>query len=351
MKQISIVSLTEQLDSQRQKVDVDHFDITLRELHRMVSDEELIRAPSYQRRFRWREEDESRLIESLFLGLPVPSIFVATNKDGTWELVDGLQRISTLVHYTTEASNAELLNTIGKHLPLTLGGLKKLPGLNATNFHSIPTTLQFAFWKRSLRVTALSDKSDIDVRFDLFERLNAGGIALSPQEVRDCIYRGEFADFLQRMADLPSFNRLLKLQSKKQADGTKEELVLKFFAYLTNRNEFDGRVTIFLNNFMRKCGEAFDYFNGEKLFIDTVGHLEKILGGPFKRANVSVSPLVQLEGVMVGLAEIISTGKKPKMVSANELLEDPELVEFSTGGTNTSSMLNGRIERAKRILS
>lgn len=82
--------LQQELDQQRQAVDVDFFDLTVREVVRMADENELIRAPEYQRRFRWELEQRSRLIESFFLGLPVPAIYTATNKDGRWELVDGL---------------------------------------------------------------------------------------------------------------------------------------------------------------------------------------------------------------------------------------------------------------------
>src|SRR5690348_8186737 len=88
-----------ELDAHRRQVDIENYDLTLGELVRMASEGELIRAPEYQRKFRWTSSDESYLIESLFLGLPVPSVYVASNPDGTWEVVDGLQRISTLIHF------------------------------------------------------------------------------------------------------------------------------------------------------------------------------------------------------------------------------------------------------------
>ncbi len=130
--------LQAQLDSQRQKVDVDHFDLTVRELMRMAQEGELKRAPVYQRKFRWNETTESRLIESLLLGLPVPSIFVATNRDGSWEVVDGLQRISTLIHFTAAAS--DLLATISKIEPLRLEGLTDLTSFNGLTLAELPRT-------------------------------------------------------------------------------------------------------------------------------------------------------------------------------------------------------------------
>lgn len=116
-------TIQEQLDANRRRVDVDYFDLTLREIVRMGGEGELRTAPEYQRKFRWSPADESRLIESLFLGLPVPSIFVATNPDGTWEVVDGLQRVSTLLHYLYPDGAAA---KIGKDTPLRIDGLATL---------------------------------------------------------------------------------------------------------------------------------------------------------------------------------------------------------------------------------
>lgn len=160
--------LQEEFDQQRRKVDVDNFDITVRELLRMLDANELIRAPAYQRRFRWGPDEESALVESVLLGLPVPSIFVATNPNGKWELVDGLQRISTLAHFVAEPK--ALLQLIDKPEPLRLCGLaeRKLRAFEGKLFAELPGPIQITFTRRALRVTALSDKSDLDVRFDMF---------------------------------------------------------------------------------------------------------------------------------------------------------------------------------------
>jgi len=116
-----ISDMLTQLEAQRKKVDVDNFDVTVRELVRMVESNEIDRAPEYQRKFRWDKERESKLIESVLLGLPIPTVFMATNKDGTWELVDGLQRISSLLHFA--GAPESLGGTISKEEPLILEGL------------------------------------------------------------------------------------------------------------------------------------------------------------------------------------------------------------------------------------
>lgn len=337
-----------QLDEQRRRVDVDNFDVTVRELVRMAAEGELNRAPEYQRKFRWSEADESRLIESLLLGLPVPSLFVATNANGTWEVVDGLQRLSTLIHFIAEP--AVLLPTINKQSPLRLSQLEKVDQLNGKAYADLPTPIRFAINKRPLRVTALSDKSDLAARFDMFERLNTGGIALTPQEVRACIFRGPFNALIRDLANDSTFKKLVKLQKAKQDDGTREELVLKFFAYLRNRQAFKGGVTEFLNNFMEDAEKSVNVDEARQLFTLVVTHLFTALGGPFLRSGYANTPLNQLEAVMVAMGEILESNMT-LVTPPPGWTNDPELVEFSTKGTNTRSMLARRIDRARDLWS
>ena len=93
---MSTTTITEQLEAQRHKVDFDTYDITVQQLLSMVADSTIDVAPTYQREFRWDATRRSMLIESILLGVPVPSLFMASNKNGTWELVDGVQRLSTI---------------------------------------------------------------------------------------------------------------------------------------------------------------------------------------------------------------------------------------------------------------
>lgn len=345
------LQLNDQLSSYRRTVDADRYDVTVRELVRMAEEEELHRAPVYQRKFRWDEERESALIESLFLGLPVPSIFVATNRDGKWELVDGLQRVSTLLHFVAE--DDETLSTINKEKPLRLTGLQKLTSFNELTFKKLPLSLQLAFQKRGLSVIALSDKSDMDVRFDVFERLNRGGVALTAQEVRACIYQGSFNTLLRELSTTPDFANLIKVKKKQADDGTAEEVVLKFFAYLNNRDSFKGAVATFLTAYMKRCHEesgAFDYAENRALFTKVTKALSDALKGPVLRTGTRVTPLNQLEAILVGAAEVVRAGNQIHVPRNRAWLDDPELVNASTKGTNTPSALRGRIDRAAELL-
>ena len=329
------------------KVDVDNFDVTVRELVRMVEEGEIDRAPEYQRKFRWDEVRESKLIESVLLGLPVPTIFMATNKDGTWELVDGLQRISSLVHFMGEPE--KLKSTIDKASPLVLTGLEKLSKFNGKLFDELPEPIRLHLSKRALRVTSLSDKSDLDVRFDTFERLNTGGIALSPQEIRACVFQGALSDFLERAASDSRLQKQIKLQEGHKDDGTLEEFVLKMFAYADESENFDGGVTKFLNNYAREHQSADKVAAMSSEFDATIRKFSKVCPGPILKKNYGVTPLNLAEAALAGA--LLLHRDKTKFQPEPNWLADKKLLKFSTGGTNTKKMLQGRISRAKDLLS
>ncbi|WP_329208687.1 DUF262 domain-containing protein [Streptomyces sp. NBC_00683] len=338
-----------ELDTHRRAVDTEYFDLSIREIVRMVEEEEIRVAPAYQRKFRWPDSVQSALIESLLLGLPIPAIFVATNKDGTWDVVDGLQRTATILKfYGIDVPDAKELQFAEKPLQLTeLNQLKKFSGMS---YKDLPMPIRLMLGKRYVRVQVLSDKSDPEVRFELFRRLNAGAVALSPQEIRGCVFRGPFNNLVEELAVTEEYKSLLKLQPKNKMDGTAEEIVLKFFAYMDGMDKFDGDVIGFLNEYIKRRADDTDLEADRKLFLDSVSHLRSVTGGHFTRSGVSVTPVNQLEGVLIGIARILKEGKQPK-IPAPGWANDEKLVGFSTSGTNSRPKLRGRILRSQELFS
>ena len=117
-------NLNDQLMEQKMKVDFNSYDFSVKELISMVNDGLINISPDYQRKFRWDTERQSSLIESLFLGIPIPAVFMATNANGTWELIDGVQRISTILCFAGTEEEYKKINTENPQ-HLKLNGLKK----------------------------------------------------------------------------------------------------------------------------------------------------------------------------------------------------------------------------------
>ena len=339
---MSTPSLIEQLDLLRRKVDFDTYDITVQQLVTMVEERTINVAPVYQRQFRWDNARRSALIESIFLGVPVPSLFMASNPDGTWELVDGVQRISTLVQFAGTQSARDRLKLTE---PLTITQAEKLTALNGITFAQLPQSVQLQFNTRPIKVVTLSDKSDKEVRFDLFERLNTGGVALSNQEIRSCVYRGEFNQFLERLArDSDDFRTVVKLTKRQEHDGTREECVLRFFAFLDGYREFDHSVVDFLNDYMAKATSTFAYSRHSELFSRTFGQLVRAFPFGIARKGRKTTPVNLFEAVSVGAALALIVRPVINTADAETWVDSEQLRSYTTGATNNRKMVIGRIE-------
>jgi hypothetical protein len=332
----------EQLDKQRRKVDFDTYDITVQQLLSMVSDKSIDIAPDYQRQFRWDNDRRSRLVESVFLGVPVPSLFMATNRDGTWEVIDGVQRISTLVQF---AGEDDVRSRLSLSTPLVLGGLEKLTEINGRRFTELPATMRLQFNRRPVKVIALSDKSDLVVRFDLFERLNTGGVLLTDQEIRACVFRGDFNNFLERLAKEGDFRRVVRLTSRKQGDRTIEECVLRFFAFLDHYKDFKHSVVEFLNSYMESSGRGFDYSHQEARFKQTFRELARALPNGIVRSETrNITPINLFEGIAVGAALALERRTSLIARGIEKWIQSEELTKLTTGPTNNRFAVRARIE-------
>lgn len=330
-----------QLDKETRKVDFDSFDISVKELVSMTDEGIIDIAPEYQRQFRWPKENQSRLIESVFLGIPVPSLFMAANKDGSWELIDGVQRLNSLIHFV---GSEDQLKKFGFESPLVLSGLSVLSEYNGSSFSDLPKTLKLKFSLRPMKVTTLSDKSDLKVRFDLFERLNTGGIKLTDQEIRSCVFRGRFNDFIGDLSENEHFNAVVNLPSAKLKDGTKNELILRFFAYKNNRHQFEHSVVGFLNDYMADASTSFDYKKNRSIFEKTFKALAHELPSGIKRGTRTTTPFNLFEAIVVGAADAIENGIDIRGKNVSTWIDDDDLTQLTSGATNSRPRLNARIE-------
>lgn len=341
----SYQSQRNELEKQRRQVDFDTYDVTVDELLRRVETKRIDVSPAYQRKFRWDDTRQSTLIESIYLGIPVPPLFMATNtKAGaanSWEVVDGLQRVTTLVHFagTTVARQQVGLNST----TLRLLGLEKLATFNESRFDNLPDDLRTLFLDLPLKVVVLNDKSDRLVRFDLFERINTGGIKLTHQEVRECVFRGPFIEMLEELALEQQFNQVVRLAENNQNDGTREEFILRFFAYLERYQDFEHAVKQFLDQYTIDRLEEPGIDRRTAVFQSTFRFLADCFPDGI-RSRKGITPVNLFEGVAVGAA--LALQKRPRLQSPGDLgwVHGPDLRQHTSGATNTRLRVRGRIE-------
>ncbi|WP_377296106.1 DUF262 domain-containing protein [Rhizobium sp. SGZ-381] len=232
------MALKEEIQVARKKVVTDGYDMSLGEILNLYRDKELVIDPAFQRLFRWDDERKTRFIESILLGIPIPSIFVSQDNDGIWELIDGLQRISTVLQLTGEL-RGEKAEELG---PLVLNGTKFLPSLDGKRWKEsaqgagdgLEQSLQIDIKRARVRVEILKSESDTSAKFELFQRLNTGGVELSEQEVRNSMtvaLNKPFYDWLVGLSENSDFiNTTQQTVSAIKAQAG-VELVLRYLAF------------------------------------------------------------------------------------------------------------------------
>ncbi|UWR59102.1 DUF262 domain-containing protein [Phaeobacter inhibens] len=223
-------------------------DFSFGELLNLHRDKEIVIRPEYQRLFRWSNEQRSRLIESILLGLPIPPIFLVENDDGVLELIDGLQRTSSVLQFLDHEAIDEP--------ELELVGCDILQRLNGETFASLKTVEKLKVKRTPIRATIINKSGDSFVKYEMFKRLNTGGSLLSAQEIRNCSSRmvqgGEaFYEAVQEMAAKDCFTRTIaRLSESTKEKRADEELVLRFFAVATYRDGYKGNIEEWLDAFM-----------------------------------------------------------------------------------------------------
>jgi len=183
---IETLPLDEQIDARRSDIRTDKLDMTYGEFANMYEEGELIVAPAYQRLFRWSPAQKTRFIESILLGIPTPAIFVAETEDGTWELIDGLQRVSTVLEFFGKLEDADGKTMEPSRLVASEGEV--LPGLGGNLFEDLSLRSRLSIRRAGCRVEVVKVGSGRRMKYDLFERLNTGGAQLTEQEIRNCIF-------------------------------------------------------------------------------------------------------------------------------------------------------------------
>jgi len=201
--------------------DIKEFTIELyvsKYLKNIEQDDNELYVPDYQREFVWDDKHQSRFIESLFLGLPLPFMFSAEIKEtGRLEIVDGSQRIRTLSAFLNDE--------------LTLSHLEKLTEMNNCKYSDLPVNLQRNFRNNSIRMVVLSSKATEDVRNEMFDRINTSSVPLLPMETRRGIYKGKFTEFIAKLAKEDKFKKLCPMAKYMQNRREEEELILRLFAF------------------------------------------------------------------------------------------------------------------------
>ena len=332
--------IEEQIEQEKKSVDYDTRELTIeiivnKYLDGIDDDENEIFVPDYQREFTWDDQRQSKFIESIILGLPVPLMFLAENEKGRLEIVDGSQRIRTLAAFLRDE--------------LVLIGLEKLTNLNGLTFSKLPVARKRKINNSPLRTIVLSENTTETIKNDIFERINRGSDPLYSMEKRKGIIKGKFNDFIyHECAKNETFIRLTPLAQLVANRQEHEELILRFFAlydaYPTFKFTNSMGIASYLDSYLQEMNEKAEKDNNllmEKrmLFNKMLEFVSDSFENGFAKGHVSQVSRVYFEAISVGVALALKEKAELKKSTKeiNSWLKTGELAKLTSGKYKTHS--------------
>lgn len=341
--------IEERFDKSQSDLVLQSSDFSLQGLRDMVDSDIIDLSPKYQRRERWDIGRQSELIESFLLNIPVPPIYLSEEEYGVYSIIDGKQRITAVSDYLSNS------------FPLTR--LSSFREINGCRFRELPSTLQNALKVRPfLRVTTLLKQSEPELKYQVFLRLNRGGIRLNNQEIRNVAFRGYLNDTIYEAAENGFLRRALNItgtKSKAYQQMLDAELVLRFLTLRENWRTFSGSFSRSMDQFMirhKNFGEAESKELVEK-FRSTISRVEAIWGEhAFQRWDGEQWRRQTLAGLydaqMIACDQIddhmynVLRQRHERVISETQALFDESSFEEAVRlGTNTPSRMIHRVQR------
>ena len=224
-------------------------------------------SPDFQRRSNlWGETTKSALIESMLLKIPIPSLYIAEDNDGNYTVVDGLQRMCAIAHFVNVAA---LNRAVDKKLsPLRLKKMASLEEYEDFSFDDLPRMLKRRINETELTLHIIRASTPAAVKFNIFARINRGGLPLTAQEIRNAVYRGEWRRHTHAMAESNIFKRATegRIRGERMEDL---ELILRFAALYSlpkgTARPPDQTLDDFLNDFVEKKCQQWDSLKWAKV--------------------------------------------------------------------------------------
>lgn len=326
--------------------------------------------PEYQRRHRWDDRTSSRLIESLILNIPIPTIYISQDVDvdseteeARYSVIDGQQRLTAMFNFMKNKFKLE--------------GLESLEELNGSLYQDLPPFLIRRLEERAVKCLRIDSTLDTQVKIDIFERLNSGSVKLEAQELRNAVFGGKFNDLCKELAKSSEYRKMLQIPSDDVDSNTKVkkmedvEIVVRFFTLINGNYEHYKKTkergfSEFMSECMRNNMKATDseISNMRSVFNRTISIIYRDFGEKaFAKYRFSDSEGFELQSnfnvavfdaLAVGCHDLIFSNQRDNFATKTEafknLFKNPEFHDSVSGSSVDSSKIKYRIEQSKVTL-
>jgi hypothetical protein len=325
-------------------------DLTLSVVNEMWKNGDIL-IPDYQRNFVWSIKQASLLIESFLLGLPVPQVFFYVNEQNKNEVIDGQQRIVSVVSFLSGYFGSESIQ--GKKQVFRLQGLDEKSRFAKKTFDDLSESQQRKLKSavlRAINIRQLNPQGEATSVYHIFERLNTGGTPLKPQEIRNCVFRGKFVHVLRELNQNSNWRKIL---GKKTFDRHQKdvELVLRIFALTYYFDEYEKPMKEFLSRIMSReqSGDSSKITRFKTEFVEAAKQIIEHLGDcPFHVRGPLNSSI--LDSVFCTIMHSLRNVPSDLAERFQRLLSDSEFSETTFYSTSDLAVVKRRFEKTKAHL-
>ena len=355
------MGLMEELTVERKNIKTDSYEMSIGEIISLYKDKELKLNPAFQRLFRWDDTHKTNFIESILIGIPIPQIFVAQKEDGKWEIVDGVQRVSTLL---------QLVGELPDFKPLVLEGTKYLPSLEGITWETMPAEAKRLLKRSRIGINIILTENSIQSQYELFQRLNTGGIKLESQEIRNCLIimlNETYYEKINTLKEYSNFKNAIKLTDDKYKVEYHMELIVRYLIAKNNKINYEDHniskenLPTFLDYEITKLieDETFDLDEEIELFKRVFDKINEKLGeNSFKKYNCEKGKFegafsnASYEAILVGVAENYETidweNFEEKIKS---IYSEDDFLKFADRGVKVIARFKGLNEFSREYFS
>jgi hypothetical protein len=348
---------TEQLEKpwDAKLIRVDQKVYSVRQIMDMIDDGSLDLNPDFQRLQVWKPYQKSRLIESIFLRIPIPTFYFSSDMDSNMQVVDGVQRLSALHEFYKDRYRLEHLEYLSDQRGKNYSGLKE------------------EMWGRrfdgaQLQINVIDPQTPLEVKFDIFKRINTGGTPLNAQEIRHCLSTGRSREFLASLAASEEFNSATNDVVKNHKRMTDRELALRFCALKlwrensVNYEDYHGSMDKFLDAVNEKLGSSKKIDDVEQrrlaaLFVSAMRNSIAVFGRhAFRKTEGSQLNKALFDSISVSIAGYGESAVKARAAEIREniygaIKRDTELIDSISQSTNSVRKVKYRFEFMEKLLT
>lgn len=303
----------------------------------------------------WPEREQSRLIESLLIRIPLPAFYFDGSDESNWKVVDGLQRLSSLKNFVIDKS-------------LRLTELEFLSQYDGYSYDELPLYLQMRIEESQINAYIINPSTPLEVKYNIFKRINTGGLVLTPPEIRHALNQGVPADFVKELADLEEFKKATDFKLVDHDRMLDKDFVMRFIAFFRNLENYNKThdLETFLNdemtNLSKTTSEERQFI--KDCFIKAMSAAYVIFGAnAFRKRYKSISRRLALNKALFDSFSVnfalLSDSDLELVTREKELLNEQFIFLLSndryfsrsiTTGTGDYSSVNKRFSTIKKLI-